>query len=806
MLSMIKKTLILALRNIKKHPNHSLINILGLAIGLATFILIFFYVQHEKSYDDFHPQAENTFRVINGTRLQDVGEVSTSSPFPLMRAMQTDYDNQIKHIGRVFNNWSSEYFIEYGERGFKEKKFFFADSSILDIFNIEFVVGNPSTSLRKPLTVLLTESAAKKYFGDENPIGKEIKFEERFHFVVSGIIKDAADNTHFKYEMLASMSTLKVFYGGQLPTTWYWNPFWTYVVLNKEVHSETMNDLFPEFVEKYFPEGQRERKKLYLQPVQDIHLHSHLDFEIENNASYSAIVILTTFAVFMLIIAIINFMNLSTATAASRAKEVGIKKVLGSQKNQLVVQFLIESVIMACIALVIAILIIDQIMPLFNDFMGISLKKSIVFSFESFLAMGILTIITGILAGFYPAVFLAQYSPAKVLKGNVSRGMKSGNARKLLVTFQFAVAIALIIGTSMAYIQMKFLRNADLGFNKDHVIILPVQRTPIAAKYDAFEAELLKHPSISHVTSTEYVPGTDHNSHEFKPEGFPDTEWQFYPTLIVREGFLDFFDVPIVAGRDYNKSNSTDKDKAILINEAMVEFMGWESNEEAIGKRFQSLRGDERVVGVFRNFNIKSLHSEKTPLVLNMKEGENEIRYYTTFIVVRYIGDDPTEVIAYLEMKWKEFAPSRPFEYSFHKEAIAKLYHNESRLGRMALIFTSLIIFIAMLGLLGLVSFMTNQRTREIGIRRTLGASVFSIIRLISREFLLLIGVSSVIAWPVIYWVLTNWLNTFAYHTDIYFWVFAAALSVALMIAFIITMIKGYAVSKRNLIDTIRYE
>ena len=803
---MIKKTFLIAIRNLRKHPSHSFINIFGLTLGLATFIIISLYLLHEVSYDRFHPHADQTYRIINDANFQGVGETSTSSPCPLMKTMLAEYPGQIKYAGRVFNNWNSEYFIEYGEHGFKEKDFFFADSSIIDIFRIEFVRGNPATSLRKPLTALITEETAKKYFGDEDPVGKELRYEERFHFTVTGVIKDPPKNTHVSYDFLASMSSLRKFYRGQMPQTWYWNPFWTYVVLEDNVTPANLESQFPDFVEKYFPVAQAERKRLYLQPIKDVHLHSQLDYEIATNGNYTSVIILATIAVFMLIIAIINFMNLSTATAAGRAREIGIKKVLGSQRRQLILQFLTESIIMTLMAILLALIIIDIFLPSFNNFIDRGLTMDPLFSPVGIALLILLTLFTGVVAGFYPAMFLSKYKPAKVLKGNVSRGMRSASARKVLVIFQFAIAIALIIGTSVVFIQLNYLRNAELGFNDKNVILLPVSRTPVVHKYDEFEGELIKHPRVEYVTTTEYIPGTDHNNHEFKPEGYPDDEWQFYPTLVVREDFLKLFEIPIVEGRDYSRKNSRDKWDAILVNEAMVDYMGWDSNKDAIGKKFHSLRGQERVVGVFKNFNVKSLHSEQTPFVLNMKEDERIINYFAAFVAVRYSGNDPQEIISFLEKKWHEFAPSRPFEYVIHSNAIDKLYADEARLGYLTALFTGIIILIAVLGLFGLVSFMTNQRTQEIGIRRTLGAPVFGIVRLISKEFLVLVIIANLIAWPLAYLVLTDWLNNFAYHTSISAWPFVISGTVALVIALSITSVKAVKTSRLNPAKVLKYE
>jgi putative ABC transport system permease protein len=803
---MIKKTILIALRSLRKHPGHTAINIIGLTLGLAVFILITLYLAHEVSYDRYHEHSGKTYRVINDSNFNGVGETSTSSPCPLMESLLNEYPGQIKYAGRVFNNWNSEYFMEYNDKGFKEQDFFFADSGILDIFDVEFIRGNPQTALRQPMTMLITESAAKKYFGEENPVGKKLRYEERFSFTITGLIQDAPANTHLKYEFLASMSSLEIFYGGQMPQTWYWNPFWTYLVLEKNVTPENLESQFPAFVKKYFPVAQSERKRLYLQPLEDIHLHSDLDYEIGTNGSYSTIVILATITVFMLLIAVINFINLSTATAAGRAKETGIKKVLGSRQYQLVIQFLTEALVMALAAIVLALIIIYLFLPLFNDFTSRTLSFSTLFTPAGLGLLLLLLLITGIGAGLYPALFLARYSPHKVLKGDVSRGMRSVNARKVLVTFQFAVAIALIIGTSVVYLQLNFLKKAPLGFNAENVILIPVSRTPVVQKYAAFEGALLQHPDIKYVTTTEYIPGTDHNNHEFKPEGYPDDEWQFYPTMIVREDFLRLFEIPVIAGRYYSRKHRRDKHDGILINEAMVKHMGWQSNEAALGKKFHSLGGEERVIGVFKNFKAKSLHTASSPFVLNMKEEPRTINYFAAFVAVKYAGDNPQAIISFLEKTWHTFAPARPFEYIFQEKALETLYDNEAKLGKLSAILTILILFIAVLGLVGLVSFMTHQRAKTISVRRILGASTSHIIHLISKEFIILIALACAIAWPVIYLVAKNWLEGFAHQTGINYWIFALSGFTALIVSLSITILMGIAITRQNPVIALRNE
>ncbi len=797
----------IALRNLWKHRSYSLINILGLTIGLATFILTGLYILHEKSYDNQHPHASNTYRVVSKSDFNGVGEESTSAPCPLAPALFHEHQNKIKYITRVYNNWNSEYFIEHGDKGFKEQDFFFVDSCFKDVFQVEFIKGNPGKSLQAPMTVLITESAARRYFGNEDPVGQELQFEERYKFMVEGVIRDPQPNTHLKYDFLASMNSLKKFYRGKMPQTWYWNPFWTYLVLEDNVKAQQLQAQLPAFVEKYFPVAEDAKKSLWLQPVTDIHLNSHLDYEIETNGKRSYVTILSVIALFMLLIACINFMNLSTATAGSRAKEIGMKKVLGSNRIAIITQFLSEAVILSFISLLLSLVVVDVLIPPFNDLMDRNLEFSMLTTPGALAVLIAIGLLTGIIAGIYPAFYLSRFNPVQVLKGgNFSKNMNSGLSRKILVTFQFVISTALITGTVLMYHQLEYMRQADLGFDKDNVIMIPVSRTPVVSKYEAFEKELKKHPGVEYVTTTDYIVGTDHNNHEFKPEGYPDDEWQFYPTLIVREDFCSLFDIPLLAGRDFSRDNKTDATNAVLINEAMVDFMGWKCNEEALGKKFHSLSGKEKVVGVFRNFNVKSLHSEQTPLVLNIKENDRSKYYFTDYVVVRINGGQVEAALDHIQNTWSDFAPTRPFDFVFLEDEINMLYRDEDRLGQLSGILTLMVIFIALLGLYGLVSFLTNRRAREIGIRKTLGARLQDVIIIISSEFIILVLMAVLIAWPLTWFALHNWLENFAFQAPLSWWIFLISGIIALLLALVVTTMQSVKAYRVTAAETLKYE
>ncbi|MCD4747281.1 MAG: ABC transporter permease [Bacteroidales bacterium] len=802
---MFKNYLKIAIRNLVKRKFYSLINISGLAIGLASFIIIMLYIIDELSYDRYHKNAENIYRLVNVHDFNGVGENSASSPFPVAFTLKDEYPGIVKNVVRIFNFQAPRCLIEFGENKFNERNFFFADSTFFNIFDYEFVRGDPNTVFDEPYSLVLTESIAKKYFGDDDPLNKTIKFDTKFDLKVTGIIKDVPAQSHFNFDFISSMSSVRKIYGGKLPQTWVWNPCWTYLLLEKGT-ARLLEEKFPDFIDKFFYDAEKENISLYLQPLTDIHLKSKLDYELEPNNNISYIYILSVIAAFLLIIASINFMNLATATSASRAKEIGVKKVVGVNRSQIIFQFISESIILSFIALIIALILIELILPVFNTFTNKDIILSILLQPEYLLTLIALVIFTGVFSGIYPAFYLSAFKPLSIIKGNFKNENKSTLPRKILVIVQFVISITLIIGTLTIFNQLKYLRNADLGFNKEQIIIIPINHTPIANTYKNFKSELLLNPDIISVTAVDDIFGVAHNTHEFRPEGLPQDKWQFYPALVVRYDFVKTFDIKILAGRDYNEKNKTDPEKGMLINEAMVRHLGWRSNDEAIGKKFKSLNGEERVIGVTNNFNVTSMHESAGPFVLNIKEKPREVMWFLKFMAIRIAPDKHKKIIAFIETKWKEFAPDRPFEYSFLDQELSKLYKDEDNLGNFSLIFTLLIIFIASLGLFGLVSFMAEQRTKEIGIRKVLGANVANIIILLSKEFIKLILIAIIIAWPIAFLLIDEWLNHFAYRTDINWFVFILAGLFALIIVLLITAYKAYIASRTNPVDTLKYE
>jgi putative ABC transport system permease protein len=783
----------------------TLVNILGLAIGLTSFILISLYIIDEVSYDKHNTKADRIYRVINKYDFQGVGEESSSSPAPLAFHLLKEYPDKIETVVRFFNNWSSPYLMTYGDKKFKEYRYFFTDSTVFQVFDIPFISGNPADALTPPGAVVITESTAKRYFGSEDAMGKSLRVEDAFTLTVTGIVRDPVPQSHFKYDMLISMSSLR-WGGGKEPQTWVWNPFWTYVLLKENVNPEELSEQLPRFVQKYFYDAEKENLSLYLQPLTDIHLKSDLDYEIEANGNITYIRILGAIAAFLLIIAFINYVNLSTAMAAKRSKEIGVKKVFGSDRRQLILQFITESVAISIIGLVIALAMVEILLPYFNNFTGKNVTSNYFLDPNKLSLLLLITVFTGIISGIYPAFYLSSFQPVRVLRGDPERGRTSVKARKILVIMQFTISVALIIGTVFTYRQLALISRTNLGFHTKDIVYIPVVYNPINRHFDVFKTRLLSSPTIVTVTSSDYIIGKDYNTHEFRPEGFPADQWQFYPALIIDDDFIETFDIKVVAGRGYSKDSPGDAENGMMINEALIKHLNWGSNEDALGKNFRTYMGREKVIGVFKDFYASSLHSAPTPLVLSMDKKAYGIPDYRKYIVVRYQPGMQQEGITFTEKVWNEFVPDRPFEYVHLEKELAGLYHEELIMSKLSAIFTILVIFIAGLGLYGMASYLADQRTREMGLRRVMGASRFHIVWLLLKELNALILVAIIIALPAAWLLVHNWLDNFAVRTHLDWKVFVLAGLFALLISSMVSSYKALSTYQVNPADILKYE
>lgn len=803
---MFKNFIKIAYRNFMRQRVYSLINTAGLAIGVACFLLIFLYIHDELSYDQFHSKSDRTYRIIEHFESDGVGEHSASQPFPVGPAIVNDYPDEVEHMTRLFDFQSP--FLTLAnrklDRNFNESRLFFVDSTFFDIFDFEMIVGDKRTALDEPNAILITESMAKKYFSDENPLGQILEFQGERKLIIKGIMADAPHNAHFQFDFLVSFSTLRSHYQNRTMERWYWNPCWTYLVLKEGASPERFTQMMPGFVQKYFDESFRDDVTMELQPLHDIHLKSKLDYEIQANSNESNIYVFSAVAVFVLLIAVINFINLSTARATKRAKEVGIRKALGSLKKQLIYQFIFESVLQTVLALLVAILGIVFLLPSFNNLTEKSISLMTFWTPEYLLAIAGMTLFVGLIAGFYPAFVLSSFKTTEVIKGGKlnNHGM---NFRKVLVIMQFSISMILIVSTIMAINQLNFLQNDDLGFNKAAVLMVPVIGTPIAPHYENMKSEMLTQPYLKSVTALEEVLGAKHQVMNYTFEGVEKSKP--YPRLFMRHDFIKTFDIPVLAGRTYDQSFVTDDSLALVVNETMIKQLGYGTAEAAIGKSVELIgRRQGKIIGVVADFNFASKHHPMSPIALDLWTAPFTFRLFMKYMAVKVDAEHLQESIAMVESVWQKFIPSRPFEYFFLEDRLNESYKSEIKLSKITTIFSLLAILVACLGLFGLATFTMEQRTKEIGIRKVLGIQTSQIVLLLSKDFMVLVGLSFVIAVPLAYMMIDWWLAGFAYRVDLVLWPFLVAGVATFMVAMITVGAHSLKAATINPVKTLKYE
>ncbi len=799
---MFKNYIKTAWRSLDRNRFYASINVLGLAVGLTCFILILLFVRDELSYDLYHTKSDRIFRVCEKIDLEGQGENSSSNPFPTGPAMLNDYPHLIEKQVRFFNFQEDKlsFRIASGNEGedkkFREEDVFFADSTTFDVFDFPLAKGNPAEALNGPNKMILSQELADKFFPGEDPIGKTVLYDGGLPLEISGILGEIPAQSHFQIRGLISFATLRQMMGGGLTNNWVWNPNWTYLLLKEGVDPQELEDQFPAFVQKYAPEFMKGMITHYLQPLKDIHLTSALDYEIEPNSKKSNIFVFTIIGIFILLIACVNFMNLATARSARRAQEVGVRKVLGARRGQLITQFLGESVMISLIAGALSLLFVNLLMPVFNQLAGKSLVMGDLWSWEFMMMLvGIITLV-GLVAGLYPAFFLSSFQPVKVMKGKMSADRFNRIFRKGLVVIQFAISLGLIIATGVIYLQYKYMQAADPGFHKDHVMIIPAAR-PTIPKYELFKEDLKRDAHVLEVSKMNEIIGVHHNVHEYNFAGMKDGEWIYFPSLIVDEDFVKTMGLEIIAGRDFDKSNPTDDTLGVIINETMVRERGWDGPADALNRQFYTPRGHERVIGVVKDFHAVSLLDPIRPFVLDMiKTGAGA--FFTKNYVLRIRPANLRQTLAHCEEAWNKVAPNHPFEYSFLNEQIDKLYADQNRLAKLIGYFSVLAVLIACSGLFALASFSTEQRTKEIGVRKVMGASIGQIFGMLAWDFIKLVLIGSVLAFGLAAFFLYDWLQGFAFHMDMPWWIYLASAVLVGLLALLTVGFQAYKAGSIN--------
>lgn len=798
-----------AIRNLKRYKGYSFINLMGLAIGISCCIIILIYVQDEFSYDRYTEDYDQIYRITLHLQAPDRGEIQTArTPPPWAPAMAEDYPEIESYVRFKTPMVSWLVSREENNQKFNEKGFYFADETVFDFFGFELIKGNPQTALVDPRSIVLTESTANKYFGNENPMGKVLRLDNAYDFQITGVMKDVPGNSHFSFDILASFSTLSVIpiYGGVEYDTWrngLGPDLYSYIRLTKGVLPSSLEDKMPEFLQKYIRNILNQLNLQitpHLQPLKEIHLRSNLEAEIRANSDIRYVYIFSAIAIFILLIACINFMNLTTARSASRAHEVGMRKVIGAERKQLIYQFLGETLFLALLALLLSIILIFIFLPLFNSISGKSLEPNF---WNPWIILGLagITAFVGLVSGSYPALFLSSFHPAAVFRGALKAGKANIRLRKFLVVFQFTISIIFIIGTGIVSSQLRFINNKHLGFDKEQVVVLPMG-DPLARQiYLTFKEAALRDPNVLSVSGTLSVPGGLINIILMLPEDAQAGEEVTIEHFMVDHDFVNAMGLELIEGRTFSLEFPTDTMEAFILNEAAAKQLGWEG--DALNKRIviQNFK-DGRVIGVVRDFHAKSLHQKIEPLIIHIAPNPDAFLQ----LVVKIAPHEYERTLASLEDAWSQIYPRDPFVYSFLDDDFDSLYRQEKQRGKVFLVFSVLAIFIACLGLFGLASFTAEQKTKEIGIRKVLGASVESIVRLLSKDFLKLVLLGNLLAWPIAYFMMQKWLGNFAYRVPINLGIFFIAGILALFIALTTVSFQAVKAALTNPADSIRTE
>jgi len=775
------------LRNIRRHKGYSTINIIGLAVGLAVCILIFLGVHQELSYDRFHVNADRIFRMIEFEYLTSGEVLAYSQQGPELAAVLKSDFPEIEESTRFYT--MSNRLVRFGNRLSYENDFAFADPQFLTMFTFPLKKGDPLTVLADPSSMVISERMAKKYFDKQDPIGKILHVDNQMDFIITGILENIPANSHMQFDFLVQFESIKNF--GEQVTGW--NDFYldTYVLLNENVDYRELNPKIKDIVSKYSKGSDFYEK---LQPLTSIRLFSNAILTPQVDGDITHVVIFSLIAIFILLIACINFMNLTTARSGQRAREISIRKVVGARRQELVRQFFGESILMAFISLIFAVGLVYLLLPAFNQLSGKEMTFEILRHIHVILGLLGITLTAGLIAGIYPALFLSAFQPAALLKSGRDSGQRGGGFRRALVIFQFVTTTVLIIGTVGVYQQMNFLRKQNLGYDKDQVMCLRLPRE-LAPKVDLIKTTLERNPMILSTAAASTVPGRRGALLTLDKWEGRDTQDRIEMGLVnVDPDFLSTFKLEMAEGRFFLKEFPTDKKEAVVVNEAAVRAMGM---KDPLGKRLGSR---SRIIGVVKDFNIRTLHHKVAPLMLTMND--LEMRH----LFIKIVETNVPRTISSVEASWRSLAPEYPFEFQFLDESLEELYQADRHLGNIINTFAGLALFVACLGLYGLASFVVERRTKEIGIRKVLGASIPSIFHLLARDFIKWIVIANGISIPLAAYAMIKYLNSYAYHTSVGLVLFLIPAVMTLFAALLTVSWQALRAAAANPVKSLRYE
>ncbi len=786
----------IAFRNLWRHRVFSFINIMGLTVGMTACLLIFLYVRFELSYDRFHPKGDRIYRIVADIKTPTETLPSGGPAWAVPGHIKFDF-SEVEAFTRVA---PENLVFRKGDIKFNEKNSLWVDSAFFQIFNFKLLKGDANTALKEPFSVVLSESAAKKYFGKADPMGQTILITgDATPATITGVMQDMPENTQIKGDVLLSMSTITTKYAKGIDDQWSNYSPWAYILLKPGTDAKVLEKKFPAFLEKWSGKEMKELQMfvtLKLEQLKNVYLYS--DRGRDSVGNIRNVYIFSIIALFILIIACINFINLTTARASERAKEVGIRKVSGAVRPQLARQFIGESLVICFIAFILTLGLSALLLPSFNDLAGKIISEGI-FRHGSLVALLLgAGIVIGLLAGIYPAFVLSSFKPIDVLKGRFATGTKGSILRKGLVISQFAISTALIIGTIIVYTQLNYMRNRNLGFNKEHVLVVDTNRDK---KREALQQSVSQLPNVTATSLSGSVPGSGNPGAYSEVENIKgDLQIANFDLYYVDFDYIPLYKIELAAGRAFSRDYKTDSNQAMILNESAVKILGYTSPGQAIGKRYKQWGSEGKIIGVIKDFHFRSLQQPIKPLTMRMD--------WQSFglLSVKVNSANLNKTIAAVEKQFKTLIPNRPFNYYFLDEFFDRQYKSEERFGRLFLNFDVLAIFISCLGLLGLASYSTMQRTREIGIRKVMGASVSNIINLLSKDFLKLVVISFFIAAPAAWYFMHKWLADFAYRTSISWWIFALAGLLAILIAVITISFQAFRAAVANPVKSLRTE
>ncbi len=809
---MIKNYLTVAIRNLMRHKLYTSINVLGLAIGLACGILILLYIQQEFAVNRSHTLGDRIYKVIREQR----GSTQTSYTEGTSGALGPALEETFPEVETTVRIWRWTVSVQYGER---KDRYLLAmvDDNFLDVFDFPLIKGDLETAFHTPYSVVITDDMAQHLFGDMDPMGKTFSIDNRSfpgEYTVTGIVKAPHLSSDLYFEIL-STTIPSVEETQEVWTLWRptqsWRPVKTFVLLKAGQNAETLQAKMQPLITQYMGDEVAAKNTYYLQPLHRMYLYGESDFNPAADSPMQHIYMLAAIGLILVVIACVNFTNLATARAVTRKREVGVRKVVGAHRPQLMVQFLTESLLLTCSALLIALALVELCLPLFNQFVRGDLHLNATTVIAGTPAVLALTLLVGLLAGWYPAFFLSSFRPVTALKGSASSSSGSTGLKKGLVVFQFGMSILLVICTLIVYQQLRFIETKDMGFARDHIVSLPIfvpdfsgepnPQKRLSARHQMVKQVFLEHPNILNASALRYeITGYSGRLRLAWPDGDPTKERTFRINE-VDDSFFETFEIPVLRGRAFSADVASDTSQAIILNETAVRLLGWE--DDPIGKQIVLPAYDNlslTVIGVVKDYHNLTLREEIAPMGFLARWK----MFYSLALRIR--PENTAQTLSFLETQWKHFVPDAPFEYHFLDEVIEWVYFNEQLTGKMLGVFSLLAIFVACLGLFGLAAFMVQSRTKEIGVRKVLGASTSHLVMLLSREFIFLVLFANLIAWPIAYYLMRDWLSGFAYQTDLNVLPFVASAIMALIIAFGTVSMQAIRAARSNPIDALRYE